>query len=364
MSIVQRLRLLVVLARPAVVMLVALYTAVGVAEGGDPNAGAPLAKALVAVVATLVFAVAVNDIADERIDRVNLPGDAGRPLVAKSGTRREMTIVAVTAAVVALAASTLLGLLGLLVIAGGLAFTAAYSLRPLRISERGVVAPLLLPLAYVAVPYLAGVFAVRASLTATDGLLLAGLYAGFVGRIVLKDFRDVKGDALFGKRTFLVRRGRRATCGFSAMFLVLGVATLPFVRDLTVALTLAYAVLVVATLVLLRALARSTSARRDATLIAAIAILGRGMLVTLYAHFAMLAAHWSVGATSAGVAALTLMTLGQARAMVRSAGPVSRLVVPAGLIPAPPAPACGRSEATDGAAWEPSSWLDTAPATR
>src|SRR6185295_8036287 len=118
---------------------------------------------------------------------------------AGSGTQREMKLVAATSAAVALAACTLLTWPGALVVLGGLAFTAAYSLRPVRISERGVLAPMLLPLAYVAVPYLLGIFAVRASVTPVDLLLLAGLYAGFVGRIVLKDFRDVRGDALFGK---------------------------------------------------------------------------------------------------------------------------------------------------------------------
>ena len=49
-----------------------------------------------------------------------------------------------------------------------------------------------------------------------DLALLAALYVGFVGRIVLKDFRDVVGDRLFGKRTFLVRHGRRTTCVLSA----------------------------------------------------------------------------------------------------------------------------------------------------
>jgi hypothetical protein len=41
---------------------------------------------------------------------------------------------------------------------------------------------------------------------------MGGLYVGFIGRIMLKDFPDVRGDALFGERTFLVRHGWRATC--------------------------------------------------------------------------------------------------------------------------------------------------------
>src|SRR5207245_2835899 len=115
-------------------------------------------------------------------------------------------------ALLALAASFLLQWPAPLVVLGGLVFTAAYSLRPVHLARRGVVAPMLLPLGYVAVPYLVGIFAVRNTLSRNDLLVLVGLYAGFIGRIVLKDFRDVRGDALFGKRTFLVRHGRRATC--------------------------------------------------------------------------------------------------------------------------------------------------------
>src|SRR3954454_5387768 len=182
-SVMQRIRLFVVLARPAVVMLVALFTAVGLAPAGHANDGPLLARALIAIVATLLFAVAVNDIADERIDRINLPADSRRPLVAGTGTRVEMVILASVAAVVALGASLLLHWAAPLIVAGGLGLTAAYSLRPVRIADRGVVAPMLLPAAYVAVPYLLGFLAVRGSVSRADLLLLAGLYAGFIGRI-------------------------------------------------------------------------------------------------------------------------------------------------------------------------------------
>jgi 4-hydroxybenzoate polyprenyltransferase len=323
----RRLRLIVLVARPAVVVLVGMFAAIGLAQAGHPNDGARLVKAVVAVVASLLFAVAVNDIADERIDRVNLPADPRRPLVAGTGTRAEMQIVAITAAVLALGASFLLHWPAPLIVAGGLAFTAAYSLRPVRIADRGVMAPMLLPAAYVAVPYLLGILAGRGTVTRTDLLLLAGLYSGFIGRIVLKDFRDVRGDALFGKRTFLVRHGRGATCKLSATFLVLGVSVLPFVRRASIALVAAYAVYLAFTLGLLWMLARSTSARRDSALIAAIAIFGRGMLVTLYAHFAMAAAHWSPARSSAFIAALAVTITGSALDVLRT-GPITDTFLP------------------------------------
>jgi 4-hydroxybenzoate polyprenyltransferase len=327
---VRRVRLFIVLARPTVVMLVALFAAIGLAQAGRANDGALLAKTLAAVVASVLFAVAINDLADERIDRINLPVESNRPLIAGTGTRREMVWVAVAAAVVALGASMLLTRPAVLVVALGLAFTAAYSLRPIRIAERGVLAPMLLPLAYVAIPYLLGIFAVRPVVTKTDLLLLGGLYAGFVGRILLKDFRDVRGDALFGKRTFLVRHGRGPTCALSALFLVAGASTLIFVRELSVALVLSYGVYLALTLGVLVALARARSVRREEALIAGAAILGRGMLVTLYAHFAMQAGRWPAPAASAMIAALTATVIGIAFELVR-VGPTSSLTVPPDL---------------------------------
>jgi 4-hydroxybenzoate polyprenyltransferase len=325
--VIRRIRLFVVLARPDVVLLFGMFDAIGLAQGGYANDGVLLAKALVAVVAFLLFSVAVNDLADERIDRVNLAGNAARPLVVGTGTRHEMRIVAGVSAVLALAACATLHWPAPLVVAAGLALSAAYSLRPIRIADRGVLAPMMLPLGYVAVPYLLGICAARGTFTATDFLLLAGLYAGFVGRIILKDFRDVRGDALFGKRTFLVRHGRIATCVLSAVFLVIGTAVLPFVRECSVSLLGAYAVFLALTLGFLRALARSTGARRDTALVSAIAICGRGMLLGLYAHFAFVAAQWSTAAAAAAMAALTALMVHDAVVTARY-GPRSNLVVP------------------------------------
>ena len=44
-----------------------------------------------------VSATALNDLADERIDKVNHPRDAGRPLVEGTATRRDLRILNVHA---------------------------------------------------------------------------------------------------------------------------------------------------------------------------------------------------------------------------------------------------------------------------
>jgi 4-hydroxybenzoate polyprenyltransferase len=343
---IRRLRLLVVLARPAVLLLLGLFAATGLAQAGHGRDIGALARVLLVVGAFLLFSVACNDLADEAIDRVNLPGDARRPLVAGSANRREMVRVAAGAAVVALAASGTLHWPGVVVTAAGLACSTIYSLRPVRLADRGALASVTLPACYVAVPYLLGIFAVRSSIRPGDVALLAGLYVGFIGRILLKDFRDVRGDALFGKRTFLVRYGRRWTCGFSAIFWTAGavllVAAVPRPSPALVACSAVYLAL---TLGMLRALSATTSHRHEEALISALAVTGRGLIVSVFAYLSMIDAGWNGTATAAVLAGLVGLTAWQSALMARH-GPTTELTVAAMTAAAPPATVDGPVPAT------------------
>lgn len=325
---IDRLRLVLSLSRPPVLILLGLFAATGLAQAGAGNDAVLLARVLVVVTGYLLASVVVNDLADEAIDRVNLPGDASRPLVTGRGGRRELPVIGWVAAVVSLVAAATLSAAIVVVVAAGFALSLAYSLRPIRLSDRGAVASLALPAGYVAVPFLTGLLAAGATPRARDLALLGGLYLGFIGRIVLKDFRDVRGDALFGKRTFLVRHGRTATCAVSAASWVAGSAALAGVRSPTVALVVAQVVWVVSALVLLRALAASPGARRDEALISAIAIIGRGMVLTVIAHLGMTGARWPALGAAAVLATIVVISLGQAWTMART-GPVTRLRVEA-----------------------------------
>lgn len=322
------LRVLAALSRPPVFVLLAVYAALGLAGAGHASDHLLLARALLPVAAFLMFSAAVNDLADERIDRVNLPGDPSRPLVNASALRGEMTLVALVCAAVALAGGFLLGPGSGLVVTAGLCVSAGYSLQPIRLSDRGAVAALVLPACYVAVPYLLGRLA-AAPLPQERGLLLPlGLYVGFIGRILLKDFRDVRGDALFGKRTFLVRHGRVWTCRFSAVCWTAGCALLlAGVPSPTPALVAVSAGQLATVLWLLHRLAAETHPRREALLITAAAIVGRGTLLALLAHESMLPMHWAPLAHSAVLGALLALTLGQVGMMLRH-GPRARLSLP------------------------------------
>ncbi len=92
----------------------------------------------------------------------------------------------------------------------------------MRLSFRTYLAPLVLGVAYVLVPYAFGVLAAGRSATAGDAVFAAALFALFVARINLKDFRDRVGDARFGKPTLLLRFGKTATCTVSLLALVVG----------------------------------------------------------------------------------------------------------------------------------------------
>jgi 4-hydroxybenzoate polyprenyltransferase len=333
-TLVLRLRTLISLARPAVLLLVIMSAAVGLAASGAGDGPGAMLPVSVAVTGFIVFAVAVNDLADEAVDRVNLPGLAGRPLVQGRADRQDMVIVAGVSAALALVAAPFVGLAGVVVVAVGLGFGAAYSLPPVRLSGRGALAPLLLPAGFVAMPFLLGLAAGGAPLAGRNLVLLVGLYVGFIGRILLKDFRDVRGDALFGKRTFLVRHGREATCRTSQVCWVLGAATLVAAPGMSAAVATSEAALLAVALVLLQRLRTDGGPRRDETLISAIAIVGRGMVLAVIAQLSARDAGKSALFTAALVVGLTALMLADVGSMLRH-GPRARLRLPDDMV-APP----------------------------
>ena len=326
--LVARGRVLLALCRPALLLLFGLVVSVGVAQAGRPGELGPALAALVPSVAFLVFAVAVNDLADVAIDRVNLPGDRGRPLVTGLADRADMVVVAATAAVLAVGAAIPLGVAGGVVVLGGLVFAAAYSVAPVRLAGRGLVAPLTLPLGFVAVPFLLALLAGRGRVVTGDLLVLAGLYVAFIGRLLLKDLRDVRGDALFGKRTFLLRRGRRWTIGLAGACWLAGSAVLALATSPSGPSVVALAVPAIATVGVLVALVRSRSARRDAALVMGAAVLGRTTLVVLVAHRCLLEAGAGAVRSAVVLGAVVLAGL-VATAHHVARGPITRATVPA-----------------------------------
>jgi 4-hydroxybenzoate polyprenyltransferase len=181
---------------------------------------------------------------------------------------------------------------------------------PVRLGSRGALTSALLPLGYVAVPFLLGLSTGPAEVSDRSWLLLSGLYLGFIGRLALKDFRDQRGDSLYGKRTFLVRYGRTSTARFGAAFMLLGgLVTAAAVPKASWATWACVGVQLTAATWLLRRVARDRHGVDDRANILALAILGRLLLVVVLLQCWGSTHGWSTHLTSALVSLATVLCL-------------------------------------------------------
>jgi 4-hydroxybenzoate polyprenyltransferase len=201
------------LLRYRVAVMILLFMLLGaVWNGGLATIDTPIFLMVLALASSYVSATSVNDISDREIDRINHPGDKGRPLVTGTAGTRDLWTLFGVSSVLAVVISLAVGPAAAGIMLLSVAIGVGYSLPPARLSYTTFLAPLALAVAYVGIPYWVGVVVAGERLRMSDLPLLAALYLLFAGRIILKDFRDREGDALYGKPTFLLRYGKRATC--------------------------------------------------------------------------------------------------------------------------------------------------------
>jgi 4-hydroxybenzoate polyprenyltransferase len=184
------------------------------------------AAGVLALCGSYVVATCLNDVFDLDVDRINHPEARDRPLVTGAATTRQMISVAVIAATVALIAGGAVGSFGAALVSVSLVLNVAYSVPPVRLCARALAAPLVLAFAYVALPYGMGLAAAALPPDSFDVKVVACFAVLFVGRMLLKDFRDRVGDAAFGKRTFLVAYGKRWTLTLTLFCILAGDALL------------------------------------------------------------------------------------------------------------------------------------------
>jgi 4-hydroxybenzoate polyprenyltransferase len=270
------------LLRFRVAVMIVLFMLLGAAwHRGLTSIDALVLLMVLALASSYVSATSVNDIADREIDEINHPGDRGRPLVTGTARTADLWVLFVVSSVLAVAlglaaGSGAAGIMLLSVVIGAL-----YSLPPARLSYRTFLAPLTLAVAYVGIPYWAGVVVVGESLQTTDLPLLTALYLLFAGRIILKDFRDREGDAAFGKPTFLLKYGKKSTCLASLCALSAGDALL--IASLADRWWLAalLQLYIVSIAIMLFRLYRVRSSKDEQLSIGVGARMGNGLLVTL-----------------------------------------------------------------------------------
>jgi 4-hydroxybenzoate polyprenyltransferase len=279
---VKRLALLYTrMLRYRVAVMLWMFMLLGAAFHGGPTL--TLVWAALALASSYVAATALNDVADRDLDRVNHPHDAGRPLVSGTATETDLLLLNKLASVLALLAALPLGWVGVLLVVCSLAIGRAYSSPPALLSYRTYLAPAILSVAYVAVPYGLGVSAAAGAATGSDAVFCAALMLLFLARINLKDFRDRRGDALYGRPTLLLRFGKTVTCAVSLAALVVGNALLFVAVGAPPELAVVLETFFLAIAWALRELWRAPEGRAEQIAIGIGAKSGNGLLLTLLA---------------------------------------------------------------------------------
>jgi 4-hydroxybenzoate polyprenyltransferase len=229
--------------------------------------------------ASYVVATCLNDVFDFEVERVNHPGAKERPLVTGAASPRRLVVMAVVLALLSIVLAALIGPLALCAVAVSLCINVLYSAPPVRLCSRPLAAAPVLAFAYIGVPYAIGLGSAGAALEARDLQVVAALLLLFAGRMLLKDFRDRRGDALFGKRTFLLVHGKGATIAAVLICVLAGDALLAGVLPSPVLIAVVQGYFAVIAFELYR-LAKSGPGEEELAAIARGARMGNAVILT------------------------------------------------------------------------------------
>ncbi|MQB00822.1 MAG: hypothetical protein GEU78_11105 [Actinobacteria bacterium] len=273
-------RLAIVMLRYRIALMLWMFMLLGAASGSgtETNVGKWLA-AIALLGCSYIAATTLNDLADEDIDRINHPGDEGRPLVVGAASRREMLLSHVASVIATLGCGLALGWTGVAIAAASLAIGHAYSARPILLSYRTYLAPLVLSVAYVLIPFSLGMTLTGSHLETRGVVLAAGLFLLFLSRINLKDFRDRAGDSRYGKPTLLLRFGKRTTCMASLVSLIAGDLLVVLALGVPASIAVLVQVYVAGMIWMLRALWLADDPRTEQVAIGIGAKMGNGFLL-------------------------------------------------------------------------------------
>ena len=239
---------------------------------------------LIVIVLLVIHGNSINDLADYDIDKINLKDAKDRPLVTKDITVRSLWILHVACGVLAIGLSLLYGTVAAAVTVAVILYNYAYSFRPFRITDRTILSPLTLAATYAYQPFTLGYAAVRQP-PAYSWLLATAIYFGFIARILLKDFRDVSGDARFGKQTFLIHYGASLTCAASGLFAIASFVLICLAINFSVGAVVALLVGNIDVLWQLTKLARAKEIKQQLKLIKVIAAIGNTAILTVLVYY-------------------------------------------------------------------------------
>jgi 4-hydroxybenzoate polyprenyltransferase len=250
-----------------------LVTCYAIAFLGAAVAGSITSKTILVIAILILWyihAASANDYSDRYIDAINLKDPTDRPLISQDASHNKLWQVHFISGLLAVVFSALYGFGAVLFTVGMLVLDYAYSIKPVRISDRGILSQFLLAFAYVFYPFTLGFWSSNSD-NAYPWLLTTGIYLAFVARVLLKDFRDVKGDKKHGKMTFVLRHGVEATCKTSALFWLVALGTVAYAVSFHLGLTIVLVVGLIQALIFLNLLARSSSIKGHESMVALIA---------------------------------------------------------------------------------------------
>lgn len=212
------------LLRPRTLVLIYLQAILVYCYGNQVLSAWQLTLIALAVATWYAHAVAVNDLSDIEVDKINFKDKmtTDRPLLNGSVSEKGLRYISYALAAIFILLCMITHWHLIIVGTVMIGFNYIYSMPPVRLSSRGIIAQLLLPLGYIVFPATC-LFIASGTVTVLEMMLVSAMYLLFIGRLLLKDFRDEKGDKQTGKRTFLVRNGARTTIVLAIVCMVLGI---------------------------------------------------------------------------------------------------------------------------------------------
>jgi 4-hydroxybenzoate polyprenyltransferase len=264
-----------------------LVTCYAIALLGAEVAGSITPKTMLIIVVLILYyihAASANDYSDRHIDAINLKNPKDRPLLTQDASHGKLWLAHCVAGLLAVLFSSIYGLGAIAFTIGMLVLDYVYSIKPLRISDRGILSQFLLAFAYVYYPFTLGLWS-SSSDSNYPWLISFGIYLAFVARLLLKDFRDVKGDKKHGKMTFVLRHGVAATCKVSALFWLVALVIVAYAVSFNLALTVVLFVGLTQAWLFLNMLARSSSIKGHESMVALIAKTANINLIAILIYY-------------------------------------------------------------------------------
>ena len=263
-----------------------VITCFAIALVGSVASGGITIKILIAlflVIAMNVHANSINDYADKDIDKINLKKASDRPLLTKDITLNQFWTIHFGSGVLALALSALYGFRGVVLMVAVLFIDYIYSLKPFRLTDKTLTSPILLALTYTYYSFSLGFWSTNNG-RGYAWLLSSGICLGFIARLLLKDFRDVKGDKKYGKITFLIRYGAKLTCFASGTFWLLAMLVIGQSTSFATGVILPLSLGSIMVLVWLQELSRVREIDGQQRIIALIAKAGNIAIITILTY--------------------------------------------------------------------------------